>query len=50
MKGNMADYFTNFSVVLPLTKEQQEYAMQIVAQANAHRWHEEPLPPAFPMV
>jgi len=27
MKGIMADYFTNFSVVLPLTKEQQEHAM-----------------------
>ena len=44
----MADYFTNFSVVLPLTKEQQEYAMQIAEQALAHRNDDEPLPSTFP--
>ena len=25
----MADYFTNFSVIMPLNKEQQEYAVEI---------------------
>jgi len=44
----MADYFTNFSVVLPLTKEQQEYAMQIAEQALVHRNDEVPLPDTFP--
>ena len=44
----MADYFTNFSVVLPLTNEQQDYAMQIVKQIEKHRFHDEPLPADFP--
>ena len=44
----MADYFTNFSVVLPLTKEQQEYGMQIAKQVEQHRFHDEPLPTDFP--
>jgi len=44
----MADYYTNFSVVLPLTKEQQEYAMQITKQMEQHRFHDEPLPAGFP--
>jgi hypothetical protein len=48
MKGNMADYFTNFSLVLPMKPEQREYAWQLVKQANAQRWHEEPLPKTFP--
>ncbi len=48
LKGNMADYFTNFSVVLPLTKEQQDYAMQITKQMEQHRFHDAPLPAGFP--
>ena len=44
----MADYFTNFSVVLPLTKEQQEYAIQLVKQVAAHRFDDHPLPASFP--
>jgi hypothetical protein len=48
LKGHMADYFTNFSVVLPLTKAQQEYAMQITKQMEQHRFHDEPLPAGFP--
>jgi hypothetical protein len=44
----MADYYTNFSVVLPLTQEQQEQAMQIAKQVEQHRFHDEPLPADFP--
>ena len=44
----MADYFTNFSVVLPLTKEQQEYAINLVKQVEAHRLDDHPLPADFP--
>ena len=42
----MADYFTNFSVVLPLTKEQQAYAFEIAKQAEEHQTQE--LPTDFP--
>ena len=48
MKGNMADYFTNFSVVLPLTKEQQEYALNLVKQVEAYRSDNQQLPVDFP--
>jgi hypothetical protein len=44
----MADYFTNFSVALPLNKEQREYAMQLVTQVEAHKNDDAPLPEAFP--
>ena len=44
----MADYFTNFSVALPLKPEQREYAMQLVAQVEAHRNEDKPLPESFP--
>ena len=44
----MADYFTNFSVVLPLTKEQQAYAVELAKQADCHRCDETPLPADFP--
>jgi hypothetical protein len=44
----MADYFTNFSIALPLKPEQREYALQIAAQALAHRNEDEPLPGSFP--
>jgi hypothetical protein len=48
MKGTMADYFTNFSVILPLTKKQQEYAVELANQADHHRCDDEPLPGTFP--
>jgi len=48
MKGTMADYFTHFSVVLPLTKEQQEYALQLVKQSEAYRNDNQQLPADFP--
>jgi len=44
----MADYFTHFSLVLELEPEQRDYAIQLAAQASAHRFHEEPLPESFP--
>jgi hypothetical protein len=44
----MADYFTNFSVVLPLTKPQQEYALDLVARIQAYRSDNQPLPNTFP--
>jgi hypothetical protein len=47
-KGNMADYYTNFSVILPLNQTQQEFAMQLSNQIKAHRDDNEPLPADFP--
>lgn len=44
----MADYFTNFSLLLPLKPEQREYAMQLVKQIEAHRSDDQPLPADFP--
>jgi hypothetical protein len=44
----MADYYTNFSVVLPLTKEQKDYAKQIAHQVAQHRFQDQPLPDDFP--
>ena len=44
----MADYFTNFSVELPLKPEQRDYALKIAEQALAHRNDDEPLPSTFP--
>jgi hypothetical protein len=40
----MADYFTNFSVILPLTQEQQDHALQLVKQVEACRNDNQPLP------
>jgi hypothetical protein len=48
MKGTMADYFTNFSVVLPLIKKQQEYALQFVKQVEDYRNEGKPLLSDFP--
>jgi len=48
MKGTMADYYTNFSLVLPFKKEQTEYALELVKQIEAHRNEDQPLPPTFP--
>ena len=44
----MADYYTNFSVVLPLTKEQQEYALNLVKQVEAYLHNNQQLPADFP--
>ena len=44
----MADYFTNFSVVLPLTQEQREYALQLVKEVEAYRNEGTPLRTDFP--
>lgn len=35
-------------MVLPLIKEQREYAMQLAAQVEAHKNEDAPLPEAFP--
>ncbi len=43
----MADYYTNFSVVLPLTKEQKDYAIQTAKQIEQHRSEDKPLPTNF---
>jgi hypothetical protein len=44
----MADYFTNFSLVLRLKQDQQEYALQIAKQARACHYQDETLPESFP--
>lgn len=44
----MADYFTNFSLVLQLTKEQQEYALKLVQNVEGYRNEGQPLPQDFP--
>ena len=38
----MADYYTNFSVVLPLTKQQQDFAFEIAKQDEEQRTQELP--------
>ena len=44
----MADYYTNFSVVLPLNPEQQEYALNLVKQVEAYKNDNQQLPADFP--
>lgn len=44
----MADYFTNFSLSIPLEPEQKEYALQLAKQVEEHRIHDQPLPANFP--
>ena len=45
----MADYFTNFSLVLKLQgATQQEYALDLAATARRHCTEDEPLPSGFP--
>jgi hypothetical protein len=44
----MADYFTNFSLSIPLKPEQKEYALQLAKQVEEHRSHDQPLPANFP--
>jgi hypothetical protein len=47
----MADYFTNFSLILTLKDDaQKQYALKLAEQANSHRYHDEPLPDSFPAV
>jgi hypothetical protein len=45
----MADYFTNFSFILPLADDvQKEYALNLAHAASQHRFAEVPLPADFP--
>jgi hypothetical protein len=45
----MADYYTNFSLVLNLKDAaQQEYALDLAAKADRHCSEDEPLPSDFP--
>ncbi len=45
----MADYFTNFSFILPLADDaQKEYALNLAHTASQQRFAEEPLPADFP--
>jgi len=49
MKGNMADYFTNFSLILPIKDDaKKQYALNISHTASTHRYEESPLPADFP--
>lgn len=48
MKGTMANYYTNFSIVLPLNQEQRDYAIQLVKEIMANRHENIPLPADFP--
>ena len=45
----MADYFTNFSFILPLADDaQKEYALNLAHTASQQRFAEEPWPADFP--
>jgi len=44
----MADYFTNFSLILRLNKEQQEYALNLVNAVEGYRNEGRSLPADFP--
>lgn len=45
----MADYFTNFSFILPLTDDaQKEYALNLAKTVSLHRDQDTPLPANFP--
>jgi len=45
----MADYFTNFSFILPLKDDaQKEYALSLSHIASQQRYEETPLPADFP--
>jgi hypothetical protein len=44
----MADYFTNFSLVLELNKEAKRYALDLAKKAGNHRSNDEPVPDGFP--
>jgi hypothetical protein len=44
----MPNYFTNFSVILPLNQTQQEYTLKLAAQVDAYLDDQKPLPSDFP--
>ena len=44
----MANYYTHFSVVLPLNKEQQDYAIELAKTIEQHRLQDQALPSDFP--
>jgi hypothetical protein len=45
----MADYFTSFSVILPLADDaQKQHAAHLAQLASAHRYEEIPLPADYP--
>jgi hypothetical protein len=44
----MADYFTNFSLVMKLSKDGQQYALDLATKATTHRFDSEQLPADFP--
>lgn len=44
----MADYYTNFIVIIPLPPKEVAYAMELVKQVEAHRTSDQPLPADFP--
>ena len=44
----MANYYTHFSVVLPLNKEQQDYAIELAKTIEQHRAEDKPLPTDCP--
>lgn len=44
----MADYYTNFSLVLPLNQEQREYALNLVKEVAGYRNENQQLPADFP--
>ena len=49
MKGTMADYYTNFSLILPLIDvAQKQYALNLSQTAQHCRFEESELPPDFP--
>ena len=49
MKGTMADYFTNFSFIVPLKDDaQKQYALNLSHIASTNRYEETPLPADFP--
>jgi len=44
----MADYYTNFSLVLKLNAELKQYALDLAKKAEANRSNDEPVPDGFP--
>lgn len=44
----MADYYTNFSLILALSQKQQEYAISLVQAIKAYSEEGRPLPSDFP--
>ena len=44
----MADYYTNFSFILPLAEAQKQYARNLAHAASRNRFGGESLPAGFP--